>query len=191
MKLAALALLATLPALAQERVQQRMLVKERHWFVSAGPALLSRGDYYDSPGAALSAAWYATETTGVELRAAFFFSRLGAAGREVFNTTGLLPDSQRPVSLLTLGVRRSLTYGKLALGSAVVHFDVQAGAHAGGLLTDRALTPAVSASLGFVARITERLHAQLDVAALGSLERRTHRVFALGVLPLFTVGAEL
>src|SRR5207244_5676407 len=128
----------------------------------------------------LSAAWYATETTGFELRAAFFFSRLSAAGREVFASTGLLPDAHKPVSLLTLGVRRSLTYGKVALGNAVVHFDVQAGAHGGGLVTDRALTPAISASIGVVARITQRFHAQLDVAALGSLERRSHRVFSLG-----------
>jgi hypothetical protein len=191
MKLAALALLLALPALAQERVQQRLLVKERHLFISGGATMLSRGDYYDSPGAVVSAAWYKSEETGIELRAAFFFSRLSAAGREVFTSTGLLPDAHRPVSLLTLGVRRSLTYGKVALGSAVVHFDVQAGAHGGGLLTDRAFTPAASASLGLVARITPRFHAQLDVAALGSLERRSRMVFALGVLPLLTLGVEL
>src|SRR5205085_1207835 len=48
-------------ALAQVRVEPRLFVKAQHIFVSGGLTWLERGDYYNSPGAALSAAYYLRE----------------------------------------------------------------------------------------------------------------------------------
>src|SRR5205085_7423747 len=87
--------------------------------------------------------------------------------------------------------RHSFTYGKVALGGSVVHFDVQGGGDLGTLLTDRALTPAACGFVGLVARLRDRLYGQLDLTVVGSLEHRSSSVFAVGFLPVLTVGGWL
>ncbi|MCA1825846.1 MAG: hypothetical protein ABR567_10300 [Myxococcales bacterium] len=191
MKLALLILVASAPALAQVRVEPRSFVKERHFFFSGGLTWLDRNDYYVSPGGAFSAVYYFRESDGVELRTAFFWSHLDGSAQEVVSQAGLYPDAQKPQVLLLVGWRHSLTYGKVALFSTVVHFDVQSGVHAGTLMTDRAATPALAGSFGVVAGIGRRAFAQLDLALLGSMESRSERVLALGLLPLLTFGWSL
>jgi hypothetical protein len=188
-----LLLIATLSpaALAQVRVEPRLLVKDGRFFVAGGATWLSRNDYYSSPGLTLSAVYYPGENDGVEMRMAWFASSLSSSAQEVATATGLKPDAQKPVALLLGGWRHSLAYGKVAVGSGVVHFDVQSGLYAGTLITDAAATPALSASVGVLARLGARGFAQLDLALLASRERRSTAVLAVGALPLLTFGFSL
>jgi hypothetical protein len=180
------------PALAQQiRVEPRALVKERQIFVGAGGVWLERGDLYVSPGMSLSATWYPSERDGIEVRAIWFFSRLNSAAQELRDSTGLLPETQRPVALVQGGWRRSLSYGKLAFAGSIVHFDLQAGAHAGFLPTDRALTPALSGFGGVVARAGDRMFVQIDLNVIGSLESRAGSSVVIGVLPAVCGGFRL
>jgi hypothetical protein len=190
------AALVAAPCLADDApapvtLERRLLRKEGHFFALVGPCWLARGDYYDSPGAQLSLAWFLSESGGPELRAARFFSSLGAAGSEVFRLTGLRPDAQQPSGLIAGGWRQSLAYGKALLGGTAVHFELQAAAHAGALLTDRATNPAATASALLLVRATERLFLQLDAALVASIEQRTHATLALGVLPSLSLGVRL
>ena len=120
-----------------------------------------------------------------------FWSQLDGSAQEVVKQAGLYPDAQKPQALLLGGWRHSLTYGKVALFSSVVHFDVQSGLHAGTLVTDRSATPAAAGSAGVVARVGGHGFAQLDLMLLGSLEQRSERVLAVGFLPLLTFGWSL
>ena len=179
-------------ALAQQvRIEPRLFVKDHHYFLSGGLTWLERGDYYNSPGAVFSGAYYLREGDAVEVRAAVFASWLGSSGSQVASSTGLVPDAHKPLSLITAGWRHSLTYGKVALGDSVLHFDVQGGGDLGTLVTDRALTPAACGFFGVVARLRENLYGQLDLTLVGSLEHRSSPVFAIGFLPVITVGGWL
>jgi len=179
-------------ALAQQvRVEPRLFVKDHHYFLSGGLTWLERGDYYNSPGAIFSGAYYLRESDAVEVRAALFASWLGSSGSQVVNSTGLVPDSHKPVSLIAAGWRHTVTYGKVAFGDSVVHFDVQGGGDLGTLITDRAMTPAACGFFGVVARLRDRLYGQLDLTVVGSLEHRTSPVFAVGFLPVLTLGGWL
>jgi hypothetical protein len=191
MKLVLLLALICPAALAQTRVEPRVFVKEQHVLISGGATWLQRNDYYSSPGLSLSAVYYPSESNGVELRGAFFASSLDSAAQEVAAATGLKPDAQKPVALLLGGWRHSLAYGKVAVGSSVAHFDVQSGLYAGTLITDVAATPALSASVGVVARLGTRMFAQLDLGLLASREQRSTATIALGALPLLTFGFSL
>lgn len=191
MKLAFLLLAVAPAAAAQVRVEQRLLVKEQHLFVSGGFTWFARGDYYNSPGAVLTAAWYPKEDDALELRAAAFAAFLNETANTVFQGTGFVPDAHKPSALLMLGWRHSLTCGKVALGSSVVHFDLQSGVHGGLLKTDRSLEPALSLSMGLLARISSRFYGQFELALVGSREARSSTVLAAGVLPMLTVGFSL
>ena len=188
--LLAIALIAPAAA-AQVRVEPRLFVKDHHLFLSGGLTWLERGDYYNSPGAVFSAAWYLRESDALELRTIFFASWLGASGEQVVRSTGLVPDAQRPVSLIAGGWRHSLAYGKVALGSSVLHFDVQGGADLGTMITDRALTPAGCAFFGVMGRFGEHFYGQLDLVVVGSVEQRSTPVFAAGFMPVLTLGGWL
>ena len=179
-------------ALAQQvRVEPRLFVKDHHYFLSGGLTWLERGDYYNSPGAVFSGAYYLRENDAVEIRAALFASWLGSSGSQVVDNTGLVPDSHKPLSLIAAGWRHTVTYGKVALGSSVLHFDVQGGGDLGTLLTDRAMTPAACGFFGVVVRLRDHLYGQLDLTVVGSLERRSSSVFAVGFLPVLTLGGWL
>jgi len=178
-------------AFAQVRVEPRLFVKDHHIFVSGGATWLERGDYYNSPGAAFSGAYYLRESDALEVRAVLFASWLGSSGDQVVRQTGLVPDAHKPVSLLAAGWRHSLTYGKVALAGSVLHFDVQGGADLGTLITDRAFTPAACGFFGVVARFGDRLYGQLDLGLLSTLEQRSTQVLTVGFLPLLTLGVRL
>jgi hypothetical protein len=188
----ALAVLIASAARAEDvRVEPRLLVKEHHLFASLGPTWLDRDDYYVSPGIALSFAWYPTESGAVEFRFARFFSSLSSSAQEVYDLVGLAPDAHRPIGLALGGWRQSLTYGKVSIAGAAIHFDVQAAFDGGLLFTDRATAPAFGASIGVLARLSRRIFAQLDLGALASFEQRQYGHSAFGFLPVFSMGAEL
>jgi hypothetical protein len=178
-------------ASAQVRVEPRLFVKDHHTFLSGGVAWLERGDYYNSPGAAFSGAYYLRESDALEVRAVMFASWLGSSGEQVVRRTGLVPDAHKPVTLLAAGWRHSLAYGKVALGGSVLHFDVQGGADLGTLITDRAFTPAGCGFFGVVARLGDLLYGQLDLGLLSTLEQRSTQVLTVGFLPLLTLGVRL
>jgi hypothetical protein len=192
MRLAALLFACALGASAQEvRVERRLLVKEKHLFASLGAAWLDRSDYFVSPGAALSVAYYPIESGGPEVRFVKLFSSLSSSARTVFDAFGMTPDVQRPVSLALVGWRQSLTYGKVAIAGSAVHFDVQAALHGGALFTDRATAPAVEGSLGVLVRVSQRVFAQFDLGVATTFEQRAFSGAAAGFLPILSVGAEL
>ncbi|HZX93805.1 MAG TPA: hypothetical protein VFE90_04770 [Myxococcales bacterium] len=186
-----LAALLSPAAFAQVRVEPRLLVKDHRWFVSGGLTWLERGDYYNSPGFLAQASYYLRENDAVEVRAIVFASWLGSSADEVFQNTGLVPDAQKPVSLLAAGWRHSLAYGKVTTGSSVLHFDLQGGADLGLLITDRAANPALLGFFGVAARLGNHLYGQFDLALMGSIESRSTTVFTMGFLPVLTLGAAL
>ncbi len=179
------------PDAAPVKIERRLLVKERAWFVSAGPGYLARGDYYDNPALCAAAAYYLSERGGPEVRASLFLSSLSAAGREVFDRVGLSPDAARPLGWLAAGWRESLGYGKILVRGNVVHFELQGAAHAGVLFTDRAAQPSLALTAGVLVRVTPRIFAQLEVTALGAREPRASDTIVVGLLPMLTAGARL
>ncbi len=192
MRLLLLLCACALAASAQEvRVERRLLVKEKHFFASLGAAWFDRSDYFVSPGAALSVAYYPIESGGPEVRFVRLFSSLSGSARTVYDLFRMSPDTQRPVAMALAGWRQSLTYGKVAVAGAAVHFDVQAALHAGALLTDRATAPALAGSLGVLVRVSPRIFAQLDLGLAATFEQRVFSGAAAGFLPVLSVGAEL
>jgi hypothetical protein len=179
------------PDAARVTVERRLLLKEGHLFALAGPCWLARGDYYDNPGALVQISYFLSESGGPDLRVARFFSSLSAAGEEVFTQTQLKPDAQMPSALIAPGWRLSLAYGKALVGGSAVHFELQAAAHAGVLITDRATTPALSGSAALFVRATDRLFVQLEAALIASVEHRARSSVAGGVLPSLAVGVRL
>jgi len=73
----------------------------------------------------------------------------------------------------------------------VVHFDVQAAGHVGLTFTDRGVSPSLMLGPGMLLRLSPRVHAQLDVPLVFSIEQRTRGSLSLGVLPTLTLGAVL
>ena len=187
-----LVLLCAFGALAQPvRVEPRLFVKQGHFFTSFGGAWLERGDYWLNPGLSFSAAYYPTESGGAEARVLWFFPSLSGSAQQVGAATGFVPDARKPEALLLAGWRQSLTYGKVVLAGEAVHFDLQGALHGGGLFTDRGLAPAVNASAGILARLNRWVFLQLDLGLLLSFEQRQRSGASLGLLPLFSAGAEL
>ncbi len=192
MRALALALFVSLPALAQTRVEPRLLIKEHHFFASGGLTWLARGDYYDSPGLIAQLSYYPIEQGGLDVQIAGLFSFLSTSGEEVFRVSGLVPDAHMPQGLLLVGWRHTLAYGKAAIGSQIFHFDLQGAGHIGTLITDRAWTPALSLSGGLLVRMSDRFFGQLDLGLLTNYENRQQSFpVNFGFLPLLSIGIEL
>lgn len=173
------------------RVERRAFVKSDRLSLRTGFAYLSRSDFYENPGVSLAGTWYVDEMLGVDVvSATFFLSTLSDSAAALRRTTGLLPDSQKPIARLTTGGRLAFAYGKLLIEplDMVVHMDASAMVHVGLLFTDTA--PNVGGDLGLElqAAIVNRGLVFVQGSWLASYERRSTTRFASGLLVGVGVG---
>lgn len=179
---------------AAVRVQQRFAVKEKQFQLFAAAEYLSRGDFYNSPGLRLGAAYYVFESLGFEVQLSHTWSWLDASAQEVRDTLGAIPDSHAPGWLALAGARYSIGYGKIMVGGlgGVIHFEPQAFAHVGVHDNDGQVGPSVDWGLGFLAFLTPRLFARVDIAVQLDWESRSSgTVTVWGTAPSLGVGGML
>ncbi len=176
------------------RVSQRRFAKERHVLVKTGFSYLSRGDFYQNPGVSAEVSWYPLEYLAIDfLSATVFFSQLRKTAAALRESTGLLPDSQKPIARVTVGGRFAFVYGKMLveLLETILHFDLSVGLHLGALITDRAPNFGGDLDLSFQVLAYGRLLAWTQLAWWGSYERRSRSSFDSGLLGTFGVGLKL
>jgi hypothetical protein len=172
-------------------VEHRAFEKEGRFSARAGVSWLARSDLRSNPGLSLDLGWYAKESLSVEfLSATAFFSELDSTAAALRRSTGLLPDSQKPIARLTTGGRFSFAYGKLLIEDAdtVVHLDASAAAHFGVLLTDVAPNACSDLDLAFHVGLGPRLVFWLQGGWFLSYERRTTSEFSSGFLASAGLG---
>ena len=176
------------------RVQSRFAVKAKSAQLFGAAEYLSRGDFYNSPGARVGAAYYPVESIGVELQIAHYWSSLNAEGERIKRVFGLLPDSHAPAWMFLLGGRYSIGYGKLMLGGlgGAIHFEPQAFVHAGLHAHDGDVGPSADAGLGLLVFLTPKLFARIDAAIVYEREDRSGGpVNVWGTVPSLGVGGTL
>jgi len=179
---------------AAVRVQQRFALKAKQTQIYAGFEYLSRGDFYNSPGARIGATYYVLEPLGLEAQLAHDWSSLDSAAEQVKTDTGLLPDSHPPGWRALVGARYSIGYGKLMVGGlgGVVHFEPQAFLHAGIHDNGGEIGPSSDAGLGFLVFLTPRFFVRLDAAVTLEFESRSGTTIGVwGVLPSLGAGGTL
>jgi hypothetical protein len=179
---------------AAVRVQQRFAVKAKEVQLYVGFEYLSRGDFYNSPGARIGATYYVLEPLGLEAQLAYDWSSLDATAEQVKNDTGLLPDSHPPGLRALVGARYSIGYGKLVVGGlgGVVHFEPQAFLHAGIHDNGGEIGASSDAGLGFLVYLTPKLFARIDAAVTLDFESRSGTTIGVwGAVPSLGVGATL
>jgi outer membrane beta-barrel protein len=179
---------------AAVRVQPRFATKAKHLQLYGGVEYLSRGDFFNSPGARVGATYYPIEALGLELALSHFWSSLNAEAERIRNTLGAIPDSHAPGWLTMAGVRYSIGYGKLMVGGlgGAIHFEPQAFAHAGLHVHDGDVGPSADAGLGMLVFLTPRMFARFDVALVFERESRAFGpVSVWGTLPTIAVGGTL
>jgi hypothetical protein len=176
------------------RVQSRFAVKAKTVQLYGAAEYLSRGDFYNSPGARVGATYYPLEPLGLELQVSHYWSSLNAEAERVKRTLGALPDSHAPAWLFLAGGRYSIGYGKLMIGGlgGAVHFEPQAFIHAGMHVHDGDVGPSGDAGLGLLVYLMPRLFVRLDAAIVYEREDRTGgAVNVWGTLPSLGVGGTL
>jgi hypothetical protein len=176
------------------RVQQRFAEKAKLTQVFAGADYLSRGDYYNSPGLRVGAAYYVLEPLGLEVQVSHFWSSLNASAQQVFSMYGLLPDSHPPGWLVLAGARYSIGYGKLMVGGlgGVIHFEPQAFLHAGFHDNGGEVGPSTDFGLGFLVYLMPRVFLRADVAVTLEWESRSGKTDTVwGTLPALSLGGML
>ena len=179
---------------AAVRVQQRFALKEKQLQIFAGAEYLSRGDFYNSPGLRVGAAYYVLESLGLEGQVSYTWSSLDATAQEVRDMLGAIPDSHPPGWLVMAGARYSIGYGKIMVGGlgGVIHFEPQAFAHAGVHDNGGDVGPSVDAGLGFLAFLTPRLFARIDIAVQLDWETRSGQTVTVwGMAPALSLGGML
>lgn len=176
------------------RVQSRFAVKAKTTQLFGAAEYLSRGDFYNSPGARVGGAYYPVEALGIELQIAHYWSSLNAEGERIKKMFGLLPDSHAPGWMFLLGGRYSIGYGKLMLGGlgGAIHFEPQAFVHAGMHANDGDVGPSADAGLGLLVFLTPKLFARIDAAIVYDREDRSAGpVNVWGTVPSLGVGGTL
>ncbi len=171
-----------------QRVEQRLFGKSGRLVGRAGFSYLSRGDFYNHPAISAELSYYPIEWIGVDLVGTFFFSHLNATAEALRVSTGLLPDSQKPIVRIAAGGRLAFAYGKMLIESmgTVLHFDANLALHLGALKTDTSFNPAVDLGLALQVRAYERLLIYTELGWMVSYESRTNTNIASG--PLGTLG---
>lgn len=176
------------------RVERRHFQKSGRALVRTGFAYLSRGDLFTNPGVSLEGTWYPDEAVGVDLLSAtLFFSSLNHTAEALRRSTGLLPDSQRPIARLATGARFAFAYGKLLVEEldAVIHVDLSVSAHVGTLITSAAPNLAGDLGLAIQAAILPRAFVWAEAAWLLSYELRTSGRLASGPMASAGIGGVL
>jgi len=176
------------------RVQSRYAVKAKTAQLFAAAEYLSRGDFYNSPGARVGAAYYPIEALGLELQVSHYWSSLNAEAERVKKTLGAIPDSHAPEWLFLAGGRYSIGYGKFMIGGlgGAIHFEPQAFIHAGLHANDGDVGPSGDAGLGLLVFLTPKLFARIDAAIVYDREDRSGQsVSVWGTLPSLGVGGTL
>jgi hypothetical protein len=173
----------------QQRVEARALAKEGRGVARVGFSYLSRGDFYNNPAVAIEGTYYLLEWVGIDVSGTIFVSHLNETAAELRRSTGLLPDSQKPVARVMVGSRFALIYGKALVETlgTIVHFDASLNVHFGILKTEPAFNPALDLGIGLQALAYQRLLVFTELAWILSYEARTTTNFASG--PMMTVGA--
>lgn len=176
------------------RVQPRFAVKVHLVQVFAGAEYLSRGDFYNSPGLRLGAAYYVLEPLALEGQVSHYWSSLDATAEQVKEMLGAIPDSHPPGWLMLAGARYSIGYGKVMVGGlgGVIHFEPQAFAHVGVHDYSGDVGPSADAGLGFLVFLTPRLFTRLDAALVLDRESRSGQTVPVwGTLPALSLGGML
>ena len=176
------------------RVQSRFAVKAKSAQVFGGAEYLSRGDFYNSPGARVGATYYPVEAIGLELQVSHYWSSLNAEAERVKKSAGLIPNSHAPSWLMLLGGRYSIGYGKLLIGGlgGAIHFEPQAFLHAGMHAHDGDVGPSFDGGLGLLMFLTPKAFARIDAAIVFDREDRSGTAVSVwGTLPSISVGGTL
>lgn len=210
MRLLALALLVSFPALADEppkdasvpasawlpeieapsaaRVQRRFVTKASRVFLDAGPEYFARGDFFVSAGAAIGALAWLDEGFAIDLAGSRYFPFLTQAAEDVKKATGLVPDARAPYWLVRAGIRGAPGYGKLLVGDGVVHVEPQVFVRGALLLNDGSFAPGLDGGAALVVHWTRDLHTRLEFAVFAHAEKRTGWTFALAAVPFVSLG---
>jgi hypothetical protein len=172
------------------RLELRVFQKEGHVILRAGFSYLARADFYTNPGVSLDVAWYPWEFLDFELSGTYFFSELTSTAEALRKSTGLLPDSQRPIARAMGGARFAFAYGKLLIEwlDTVVHADAGISLRLGVLITSEAVNFGGDLSLGVQVVAFERLLIFLEGGWLASYEKRSTSSFASGLATTVGVG---
>jgi len=176
------------------RVQSRFAVKAKSAQLFGGAEYLSRGDFYNSPGARVGATFYPAESIGIELQVSHYWSSLNAEAERVKKTYGVLPDSHAPTWLVLAGGRYSIGYGKLMIGGlgGAIHFEPQAFVHAGVHAYDGDAGPSGDFGLGLLVFLMPKMFLRIDAAIVYEREDRSGSpVSVWGTLPSFAFGGTL
>src|SRR5688572_9851452 len=172
------------------RIELRVFQKEGHVIVRAGFTYLARADFYTNPGVSLDVAWYPWEFLDFELSGSAYFAQLTNTAEALRKTTGLLPDSQKPLARAMGGARFAFAYGKLLIEAldTVVHADAGLSLHLGVFITDEAVNFGGDLLLGVQVVAFERLLIWVEGGWLGSYERRSTSSFASGLSTSIGIG---
>ena len=176
------------------RVQSRFATKAKKGQLFGGPAYLSRGDYYNSPGARVGGTYYPLESIGVELQISHYWSSLNAAAERVKRDAGFIPDSHAPAWMFLAGARYSLGYGKLMVGGmgSAIHFEPQAFIHAGVHAYDGDVGPSSDLGLGLLVFLMPKMFIRIDAAIVYEREDRSGTAVGVwGTLPSIAFGGTL
>ena len=174
------------------RVQARFAQKEHHTLLFAGGEYLARGDFYNSPGLRLGAAYQLVESIAIEVQLSHYWSSLNDEAQRVAQTLGAVPDTRPPTWLGLAGVRWSFGYGKVLVGGDILHLEPQLFAHAGIHDYGGDVQPSGDGGLGLLVFLTPRLFTRLDLAVTLDRESRSDQNVAVwGALPALTLGGLL
>lgn len=174
------------------RVQARFVQKVHHTLLFAGAEYLARGDFYNSPGLRLGAAYQVLESLALEIQLSHYWSSLNDEAQRLAQTLGAVPDTRPPTWLGLAGLRWSFGYGKLLVGGGIIHLEPQLFAHAGIHDYGGDVQPSGDAGLGLLVFLTPRLFTRLDVAVTLERESRSDQNVAVwGALPALTLGGLL
>ncbi len=173
-----------------QRVDRRFVQKTGHAELSLGLAYLSRGDFYRNIGLEGTFSYWTDESVALEAQAALYHAGDTDATEQVKRDLGFVPNAHREQSIVTVGGRWSIAYGKALVGKdSIVHFDPQVFAHAGMHSSEDGIGPMADVGLALGARPKPWLELRLDFAlVLQAEDRKDGWAAILGYKPLLSVG---